>query len=117
MIMKLLRTPDRYFENLKDFSFEPHYVEIEDGEDKIRMHYLDEGPSDGEIILMLHGEPAWCYLYRRVIPGLAEAGFRCVAPDLIGFGRSDKPSEISDHTYGKHVKWMTQLLNCLTFKP
>ena len=107
--MKLLRTPDKYFENLPDFPFEPHYVEV----DGIRMHYLDEGPPDGEIILMLHGEPAWCYLYRRMIPGLSEAGFRCVAPDLIGFGRSDKPSEQSDYTYGKQVKWMTKFVELL----
>ena len=116
MKMKLLRTPDKYFENLPGFQFEPHYVEIDDGVDKIRMHYLDEGPPDGEIVLMLHGEPAWCYLYRRIIPGLAEAGFRCIAPDLIGFGRSDKPSEISDHTYGKHVKWMTQFVEKLDLR-
>ena len=76
--MKLLRTPESIFENLKDFSFDPHYVDIEEGENKIRMHYLEEGPKDGEIILMLHGEPAWCYLYRRMIPGLSEAGFRCI---------------------------------------
>jgi len=108
--MKILRTPDERFENLIDFSYEPHYIEVEPG---LRMHYLDEGPSDGEIILMLHGEPTWCYLYRRMIPGLKKAGFRCLAPDLIGFGRSDKPTEVSDHTYGKHIVWMTQFVKLL----
>jgi len=102
--MKVLRTSDERFENLPDFSFEPHYVEV----DGIRIHYLDEGPEKGEIVLLMHGEPTWCFLYRHMIPPLVKAGFRCFAPDLVGFGRSDKPTEQSDHTYARHVKWMTE---------
>lgn len=103
--MKLLRTPDERFENLPDFPFEPHYVEV----DNIRIHYLDEGPPDAvEVILLLHGEPAWCFLYRHMIPPLVKAGYRCVAPDLVGFGRSDKPSQKSDFTYHKQIDWTTR---------
>jgi haloalkane dehalogenase len=107
--MKLLRTADERFENLLDFPFEPHYVEV----NNIRIHYVDEGPRDGEIILLMHGEPSWSYLYRHMIPPLVEAGYRTIAPDLVGFGRSDKPTETSDHTYGKHVEWMTKLVKAL----
>ncbi len=80
--MKVLRTPDERFENLPDFPFEPHYVDI----DGIRIHYVDEGPRDAEVILLMHGQPSWCYLYRLMIPPLMNAGFRCVAPDLVGYG-------------------------------
>lgn len=104
--MKLLRTPDERFENLPDFAYKPHYLEI----DKIRIHYVDEGPKDAEVVLLLHGEPSWSFLYRHMIPILVKAGFRTVAPDLVGFGRSDKPTEQEDHTYAKHVKWMTELI-------
>ena len=107
--MKSLRTPDERFENLPGFSFEPHYIEI----DGIRVHYLDEGPEDGEVILLMHGEPSWCFLYRHMISILVDAGYRTVAPDLIGFGRSDKPTEQEDHSYRKHVDWMTKLLKLL----
>jgi len=103
--MKILRTPDERFEVLTNWSYEPHYVELDD---KIRIHYVDEGPKDGELILLMHGEPTWSYLYRHMIPPLLDAGFRCVAPDLVGFGRSDKLSEISDYTFGRQVKWMTE---------
>jgi haloalkane dehalogenase len=109
--MKILRTPDARFDGLSDFSFAPNYVELEPG---LRMHYLDEGPKDGPIILLLHGEPTWCYLYRKMIPVLVAAGYRALAPDLIGFGRSDKPAERAVHTYERHVGWiqgfMTKLL-------
>jgi haloalkane dehalogenase len=77
------------------------------------MHYVDEGPRDGGVILMLHGEPSWSYLYRHMIAGFAKAGFRAIAPDLIGFGRSDKPVERSDYTYARHVDWVTEFLDHL----
>ena len=110
--MKLLRTPDERFENLPDFPYEPHYLEI----DKIRIHYVDEGPKDAEVMLLMHGEPSWSFLYRHMIPKLTKAGFRTVAPDLVGFGRSDKPTEKEDHTYAKHVKWVTKLVKSLDLK-
>jgi haloalkane dehalogenase len=105
--MKLLRTPDERFASLPDFPFEPHYVELGDG---IRVHHLDEGPADAAPVLLLHGEPSWSVLYRKMIPGLVAAGHRCVAPDLVGFGRSDKPSEQDDYTYQRHVDWMAELV-------
>ncbi len=107
--MKLLRTPDERFENLPDFPFEPHYVEV----DGIRIHYVDEGLKDAEVILLMHGEPSWAFLYRHMIPILVKAGYRAVAPDLVGFGRSDKPTEKSDHTYHKHVDWITKCVKLL----
>ncbi|MFX1531107.1 MAG: haloalkane dehalogenase, partial [Promethearchaeota archaeon] len=110
--MKLLRTPDDRFEHLPDFPYEPHYFEI----DKIRIHYLDEGPNDAEVILLMHGEPSWSFLYRHMIPILVKAGFRTVAPDLVGFGRSDKPTEKEDHTYAKHIEWMTKLVKFLDLR-
>jgi haloalkane dehalogenase len=111
--MHALRTPDDRFAGLPGFDFEPHYVEIDDGDGDggtLRVHYLDEGPADAPVVLLMHGEPSWCYLYRHMIPVLVTAGYRCVAPDLVGFGRSDKPSEQSDHTFARHVDWMRQTL-------
>lgn len=106
--MDALRTPDDCFENLEGYPFEPNYVEISDG---LRMHYVDEGPRDATYtVLMLHGEPSWSYLYRKMIPVIAGAGHRAVAPDLIGFGRSDKPAARTDYTYARHVGWMTEFL-------
>ena len=105
--MKLLRTPDERFTSLPGYSFEPNYAEVGDG---IRVHYLDEGPADVAPVLLLHGEPTWSYLYRKMIPVLTEGGQRCVVPDLVGFGRSDKPSETTDYTYQRHVDWMSELL-------
>ncbi len=102
--MNILRTPDEQFENLPGYPFAPHYTEI----DGLRIHHVDEGPADGEIVLMLHGEPSWSYLYRKMIPIIATAGHRAIAPDLVGFGRSDKPAAQEDYTYQKHVAWMTQ---------
>ncbi|MFP6584837.1 MAG: haloalkane dehalogenase [Candidatus Hydrogenedentota bacterium] len=112
----VLRTPDSRFENLPGYDFEPNYIQIGD----YRVHYLDEGPKDGEIVLMLHGEPTWSYLYRHMIPVLTEAGYRCIVPDLIGFGRSDKPTSMDTHTYKFHVDAMATLvkelgLNDVTF--
>ncbi|HYC57390.1 MAG TPA: haloalkane dehalogenase [Candidatus Binatia bacterium] len=109
--MKILRTPDDRFTDLAGFSFTPHYADIADPEGgTLRAHYLDEGPRDAEPVLLMHGEPSWCYLYRKMIPVLTRAGHRCVAPDLVGFGRSDKPSSRTDYTYGRHVEWMRELL-------
>ena len=105
--MQVLRTPDERFEALPDFPFEPHYVEIDDGEGgRLRVHYVDEGPRDGHTVLLLHGEPSWCFLYRHIIPQLVDGGCRVIAPDLVGFGKSDKPTEKSDYTYNRHVNWM-----------
>lgn len=104
--MHILRTPDDRFAGLPDYPFEPHYVEIEaGGGDRLRIHYLDEGPVDGEAVLLLHGEPSWSFLYRRMIPVLVEAGLRAVAIDLVGFGRSDKPASRADYSYQRHVDW------------
>jgi len=102
--MKALRTPDSQFETLPDYPFKPHYVTIRDD---LRLHYVDEGPRDGRVVIMMHGEPSWSFLYRHMIKKVAAAGFRVLAPDLIGFGKSDKPSETSDYSYTRHVGWMT----------
>src|SRR4051812_2594792 len=97
--MESLRTPDDRFTDLPDFPFEPHYVEVDDGDGgRLRVHYLDEGPADAPTVLLMHGEPSWSFLYRKMIPVIVDAGLRAVAPDLIGFGRSDKPTERSDYT-------------------
>lgn len=107
--MRCLRTPDEHFANLPGFSFEPQYASVDDGDGgQLRVHYVDDG--DGEVVLLMHGEPSWSFLYRKMIPALVSAGLRCVAPDLVGFGRSDKPAERSDYTYARHVEWMRQLL-------
>ena len=106
--MSVLRTPDEQFQDLPDYDFAPHYHSIQDPKlGELRMHYLDEGPRDGPVVLCMHGEPSWCYLYRKMIPVFTAAGMRVLAPDLIGFGRSDKPSERSDYTYQAHVDWIT----------
>lgn len=110
--MKSVRAPDSRFENLVDYPFAPNYVEIDDGEgDSLRMHYLDEG--QGEIILCLHGQPSWSYLYRKMIPLLTAAGCRVIAPDLVGFGKSDKPAERANYTYASHVFWMKGFIEAL----
>jgi haloalkane dehalogenase len=111
--MKVLRTPDERFAGLPGYDFSPHYVEIPtgDGEGNLRVHYLDEGPADAtETVLLLHGEPSWSYLYRHMIPRITAAGFRAVAPDLVGFGRSDKPADRTDYTYAAHVEWLRTAL-------
>ena len=99
--MRILRTPDDCFTGLPGFGYTPRYVDVGD----LRMAYVEDGPADGEPVLLLHGEPSWSFLYRTVIPVLAGAGFRAIAADLIGFGRSDKPAEIGDHSYARHVDW------------
>jgi haloalkane dehalogenase len=109
--MNYKRTPDERFKNLVDYPFQPHYLEVDDTEGgKLRIHYLDEGPSDGDVVLLMHGQPVWSYLYRHMIPPLVDAGFRVIAPDLVGFGRSDKPTQIEDYTYARHVAWMSDWL-------
>ncbi|SDY10344.1 haloalkane dehalogenase [Modestobacter sp. DSM 44400] len=109
--MDVLRTPEERFADLPDFPYEPHHVEVDDGDGgRLRMAYLDEGPDDGETVLLLHGEPSWSFLYRRMIPVLTGSGLRVVVPDLVGFGRSDKPTELTDHTYARHVGWARQAL-------
>ncbi|WCO66912.1 haloalkane dehalogenase [Iamia majanohamensis] len=109
--MQTVRTPDERFADLPDFPFAPHFVEVDDDEGgTLRVHHLDEGPADGPVVLLMHGEPTWSFLYRHMVPTLVDAGFRVVAPDLVGFGRSDKPTEQSDHTYARHVGWMRQAL-------
>ena len=112
--MKILRTPDSRFANLPDYNFDPHYLMVDDSEDsELRVHYLDEGPRDADPVLLLHGEPSWCYLYRKMIPILTAAGHRVIAPDLPGFGRSDKPASRTDYTYQRHVNWMQSVLDQL----
>ena len=109
--MNYLRTPDACFAKLPDYDFTPHYMSVEDNEGgQLRLHYLDEGRPEGEIILMLHGEPSWSFLYRKMIPIATAAGYRVIAPDLIGFGRSDKPTERRDYTYQRHVNWIRALM-------
>jgi haloalkane dehalogenase len=108
-----IRTPDDRFDSLPGYSLAPHYVNVGDG---LRMHYVDEGPPDSDPVLLLHGEPSWCYLYRKVVPVLAGAGHRCVAPDLIGFGRSDKPVSRDDYTYQRHVDWTYALVEALDLR-
>ena len=101
--MKILRTPDNCFANLVDYPFAPHYHAITPS---LRLHYVDEGPRTGAPVLLMHGEPTWSYLYRHMIPPLARAGYRVLAPDLVGFGKSDKPARKSDHSYAQQVAWI-----------
>lgn len=115
--MKILRTPDERFENLSGYPFAPHYVEVPDSEGGIlRIHFVDEGPADADPVLLMHGEPSWSYLYRKMIPFIVKAGHQAIAPDLVGFGRSDKPANRSDYTYQRHVDWMTSWVSRLDLK-
>ncbi len=112
--MEALRTPDERFASLPDYPFAPHYVDIDDGEGgMLRVHYVDEGPPDADPVLLLHGEPSWSFLYRKMVPIIAGAGLRVVVPDLVGFGRSDKPSKRTDYTYQRHVDWMRAVVEQL----
>ncbi len=109
--MDAVRTPDDRFVDLPDYDFTPRYADVADGEGgTLRVHHLDEGPADAPPVLLMHGEPSWCYLYRHMIPSLVAAGHRVVAPDLVGFGRSDKPTRQEDYSYARHVEWMRELL-------
>jgi haloalkane dehalogenase len=103
--MRVVRTPEDRFGGLPDFAYPPRYAEV----DGLRIAYVEAGPADGEPVLLLHGEPSWSFLYRRVMAVLADAGLRAIAADLVGFGRSDKPAEIIDHSYERHVEWMRAL--------
>lgn len=115
--MQYLRTPDSCFEQLPDYPFAPNYLTVSDTEGgELRMHYVDEGERSAPVILMLHGEPSWSFLYRKMIPIAVRAGYRVIAPDLIGFGRSDKPTQQSDYTHVRHVQWVGDLLTQLQLK-
>ena len=105
--MEILRTPDDRFADIPDFPYEPRYIDLDDG---LRMAYVEAGPADGEPVVLMHGEPTWSLLDRTQIARLAEAGYRAIAPDLIGFGRSDKPTDRSVFTYARHVEWVRQCL-------
>lgn len=105
-VIEFLRTPDERFVGLPGYPFQPRYATIEG----LRVHYVDEGPRDAPVVVLLHGEPSWSFLYRQVIPVLADAGFRVVAPDLVGFGKSDKPVRREDYSYAAHVEWLRSLL-------
>src|SRR3954447_14034615 len=116
--MGVLRTPDEWFANLPDYPFPPNYVQVGTrgggkGIDALRMHYVDTGPADGPVVLLMHGQPTWSYLYRKVIGVLADAGLRVVAPDNIGYGRSDKLTEPTDYTFARHVDWLHGLVTGL----
>jgi haloalkane dehalogenase len=111
-IMEILRTPDERFANLPGYPFQPNYADA----GGLRVHYVDEGSRDVAPVLLMHGEPSWSYLYRKMIPILTAAGQRVVAPDLVGFGRSDKPARPEDHTYKRHVDWMAALMERLDLR-
>ena len=113
MALEALRTPDDRFVGLPDYPFSPHYATVGGG---LRLHYVDEGPADAPVVLMLHGEPSWSYLYRHMVPVFAAAGLRAVAPDLIGFGRSDKPVRRGDYSYQAHVDWLREWLTDLDLR-
>jgi haloalkane dehalogenase len=115
--MDLLHTDPHRFADLVGFPFEPHDVTVsapaEGAPEPVRMSCVDEGPRDGPVVVLLHGQPTWSFLYRRMIPPLVEAGVRVVAPDLVGFGRSEKPTNIADHSYARHVAWTWALVDAL----
>lgn len=114
---EVLRTPDECFADLPGFPFAPHYVDVTaEGMAPLRMHYLDEGPADGPVALLLHGQPTWSYLYRTVVPVLVAAGVRVIAPDNIGYGRSDKPATTTDYTFARHVEWTRSLVTALDLR-
>ncbi len=109
-IMLTLRTADENFIDIPEFPYIPRYCEVPDQDGGgLRVAWVEDGPAEGDPVLMLHGEPSWSFLYRRMIPILAAAGHRVICPDLVGFGRSDKPTRIEDHTYARHVEWMRGL--------
>lgn len=112
--MRVLRTPDDRFSDLAEFNFSANYQQVPSGDrtnEKLRVHFLDEGDRNAqETVVLMHGEPSWCYLYRKMVCPLAKAGYRVICPDLVGFGRSDKPAQRTDYTYARHVEWMRNLL-------
>ena len=107
-----LRTPEENFSDLTDFPYKPNYHTWKD----LRMHYIDEGPKDAPVMLLLHGMPTWAYLYRHVIPTLLDNGYRCIAPDYFGFGRSDKPTDLNWYTIAKHTETLTSLITTMDLK-
>ena len=111
-LSKVIRTPDKHFENLSDYSFSANYINSLG----YRIHYVDEGPKDGQVILLMHGQPSWSYLYRHMIPLLANAGFRVIAPDNVGFGKSDKPLKPQDHSYQMHIDVMSNFIDELNLR-
>ena len=109
-----VRTPDERFANLPGYDFAPNYVTIADERlGELRVHYIDEGPREGPAVLLLHGEPTWSYPYRDIVPRVAAPGFRVIAPDLIGFGRSDKPVDEAAYSYNQNVAWMHAFLDAV----
>ena len=112
IITKVLRTPQERFANLPDFPWTPHYLQLAE----LRVAYIDEGPRDAPVVLLMHGEPTWSFLYRKMIPVLLQAGYRVVAPDLVGFGRSDKPARRADYSYLNHVIWMRAWLEAVDLR-
>ena len=115
--MQVLKTPESAFSNIQDFPYEPQYVQVTDTiSSELSMAYYQAGPKDGHTLLLLHGEPSWAYLYRKMIPILAQQGFNVLVPDLIGFGRSDKPSRREDYTYARHLIWLKDWFSQVTHK-
>ena len=112
VISKILRTPEERFAHLCDFPYAPHYTQV----GGLRIAYIDEGPRAAPVVLLMHGEPSWSYLYRKMIPVLVAAGYRVLAPDLVGFGRSDKPAHKADYSYLHHVQWMTAWLEAVDLR-
>jgi haloalkane dehalogenase len=116
--MQILKTPESAFSNISDFPYKPQYVQITDTvSSELSMAYYQAGPTDGHPVILLHGEPTWAYLYRKMIPILADAGFNVLVPDLIGFGRSDKPTRSSDYTYARHLIWVREWFNQVVKQP
>lgn len=115
--MQPLRTPDERFASLPEYDFAPHYLSIPDERfGSLRMHYVEEGPADGPVLLLLHGQGSWAYLYRRMIPLLVASGFRVIAPDYIGFGRSDKLPSTEDYSFQRHIDWLTSFLDAMVLR-
>ena len=115
--LQFLTTPEHCFEKITDFDYTPNFLQVDDNESgSLKLHYIDEGPKDANVVLMLHGEPSWAYLYRKMIDPVVAAGYRVIAPDLIGFGKSDKPTERTDYTYQRHLDWVRQVVVQLDLK-
>jgi haloalkane dehalogenase len=116
-LLEFLTTPEHCFEHITDFCYAPHFLHVDDNEGGLlKLHYIDEGPIDASIVLMLHGEPSWAYLYRKMVEPVVAAGYRVIAPDLVGFGKSDKPTKPSDYTYQRHLDWVRQVVIQLNLK-
>ncbi|HAH08538.1 MAG TPA: haloalkane dehalogenase, partial [Alphaproteobacteria bacterium] len=115
--MEIMRTPDERFATLEGYAFAPHYLTITDEDGTpVRIHYVDEGPRDAKPILLMHGNPTWSYLHRKMIPPLAAAGYRVIAVDLVGCGRSDKPAQKADYTLARHYDWMSKWFTAMSLK-